>query len=432
MTLLEKDKKYVWHPFTQAKTASSPLPIVRAKDAWLYAEDGKRYLDANSSWWTVLHGHGNEEIATALSQQFKTLDHAIFAGATHPKAVEIAEKIVTALPKGLDKVFFSDNGSTSVEVAIKMTYQYWSNQGIEKKRFLALEGAYHGDTFGAMSVGQRGYFNKPFEHLFFDVDYLPFPTEENYQDVLVQAKRLFSTGEFAGFIFEPIVQGAAGMRIYEASVLDDLIRLAKRNNVLCLADEVMTGFYRTGKLFAIEYLKEKVDIICLSKGLTGGILPLGLTVASQDIFDAFLSDDTAKALLHGHSFTGNALSCATSCASFDLLQKTETKNRIAEIATKQKAFADEMRELPYLKSAKSIGTILSLEIDNAEESSYFSSIRDEAYAFFLSKEILIRPLGNVLFMNPPYCVTNAELDMVYEAIRDFLNLKFGAKKIPLS
>lgn len=421
MSLKEKDQEFVWHPFTQAQIAPSPIPIIKAKDVWLYGEDGKRYLDANSSWWTINHGHGNQYIADAIYKQFLEIDHVIFAGATHPKAIEVAERIVDALPKGFKKVFFSDNGSTSVEVGIKMIYQYWYNLGSTKKRFLALEGAYHGDTFGAMSVGQRGYFNKPFEHLFFDVDYIPFPTEDNFQEVISQCELYFQTGDFAGFIFEPLVQGAAGMRIYKAEWLDALLKLAKKYQVLTIADEVMTGFYRTGTMFAINQLTQTPDIICLSKGVTGGVMPVGLTVASQKIYDAFLSNETAKALLHGHSFTGNPLSCAAICASLDLFEESERMNQINQIVTNHIDFIEKQGKHPALKSAKTAGTILSLEVLESEASSYFSSIREKAYNHFLEDEILLRPLGNVIFFNPPYCIKQEELNKVYASVVNFLD-----------
>lgn len=420
MDLLAKDQEFVWHPFTQVQTAPIPLPIVKAKGAWLYSVDGKKYLDVNSSWWTINHGHGNEYIAGKIHAQFLELDHVIFAGVTHPKAVEVAERIIKILPTGFQKVFFSDNGSTSVEVAIKMVYQYWHNKGIEKKRFLALEGAYHGDTFGAMSVGQRGYFNAPFEHLFFEVDFIPFPTEENFSEVLEKIESLFATESFAGFIFEPLVQGAAGMRIYNAEWLDAFISLAKQYNVLTVADEVMTGFYRTGTFFATHQLKQIPDIICLSKGVTGGVMPIGLTVATQSIFEAFLSNETTKALLHGHSFTGNPLSCAAICASLDLFEDQSTLSAIQKISESHQRFIDIHGNNPVFRSAKFMGTILSLEVEVGEGSSYFSEMRSEAYQFFLENELLIRPLGNVIFINPPYCITSQELDYVYLKVMEFV------------
>ncbi|MGB1104063.1 MAG: adenosylmethionine--8-amino-7-oxononanoate transaminase [Crocinitomicaceae bacterium] len=420
MSLIERDKTYVWHPFTQAQIAPDPIPIKSAKGVWLYAEDGKKYLDANSSWWTIVHGHGNEYIADAIHQQFLEADHLIFAGATHPKAVEVAERIVKVLPCGYQKVFFSDNGSTSVEVAIKMIYQYWHNKGVEKKRFLAMEGAYHGDTFGAMSVGQRGYFNIPFEHLFFDVDYIPFPTEENFREVMEKMESYFKSGDFAGFIVEPLVQGAAGMRIYKPEWLERMFAMAKKYNVKSIADEVMTGFYRTGSFFAIQQITTIPDFVCLSKGVTGGVMPIGLTVTTQEIFDAFLGEDTSTALLHGHSFTANPLSCSAVCASLDLFEQEETQSNIQRIVKSHERFLKKYGADSIFKSAKSMGTILSLEIEIGEESGYFSSIRTEAYSYFMENEILLRPLGNVIFFNPPYCISQEELDFVYEHIMNFL------------
>jgi adenosylmethionine-8-amino-7-oxononanoate aminotransferase len=421
MSLIDRDKAHVWHPFTQAQIAPDPIPIASAKGVWLHTTDNKKYLDANSSWWTIVHGHGKKEIADAIHKQFLTADHLIFAGATHPKAVEVAERIVGVLPNGFQKVFFSDNGSTSVEVGIKMTYQYWHNKGIKKKRFLAMEGAYHGDTFGAMSVGQRGYFNAPFEHLFFDVDFIPFPTEENAEMVLQKMEDLFQTSEFAGFILEPLVQGAAGMRIYRPEWLERMMQLAKKYEVITIADEVMTGFYRTGTFFAIHQIATQPDIVCLSKGVTGGVMPIGLTVTTNEIFNAFLGEATDKALLHGHSFTANPLSCAAVCASLDLFEKKSTKEGINRIISGHKKFIEKHQNHPAFKSIKMMGTILSLEIEIGEESGYFSSIRTEAYQYFLENEILLRPLGNVIFFNPPYCISDEELTYVYKHIIRFLD-----------
>jgi adenosylmethionine-8-amino-7-oxononanoate aminotransferase len=355
-----------------------------------------------------------------IYEQMQVLDHSIFAGSTHPKAVEAAEKIVNNVPGNFAKAFFSDNGSTAVEVGLKMVYQYWFNKGIDKKRFLALEGAYHGDTFGAMSVGQRGYFNKPFEALFFDVDYLPFPTEENIEEVLKQANELMATGEFAGFIFEPLVQGAAGMRIYKAEWLEKLLKIARENEVLTIADEVMTGFYRTGTLFAIGQVNESVDIVAMSKGLTGGVMAMGMTVTTQKVFDAFLSEDIGKAFLHGHSFTANPIACSAVCASMDLLLPVETKMKVESISMRHKEFCNRIKNHSKFRSAKTQGTILSLEIEVGEESSYFSSIRTDAYNYFLEHEILIRPLGNVIYVNPPYCITDEQLDYIHEHILTFV------------
>ncbi|MCB0479287.1 MAG: adenosylmethionine--8-amino-7-oxononanoate transaminase [Crocinitomicaceae bacterium] len=421
MSLLEKDKAFVWHPFTQYQTSGDPIVITKGEKHYLYDEEGNKYIDANSSWWTNVHGHSNPYIAEKVYKQFLTLDHSIFAGATHPTAIEISERLIKLLGRDFQKVFFSDNGSTSTEVALKMAIQFWFNKGEQKRtRILALEGAYHGDTFGAMSVGQRGYFNKPFEHLFFDVDFIPFPTEENKEEVIAQVEKLFGTEEFAGFIFEPLVQGSAGMTMYAPEILDALLAIAKKYQVVTIADEVMTGFGRTGKLFAIDHLELSPDIICLSKGITGGSLPIGITVTSQQMFDTFLSDDTTKALLHGHSYTGNALCCAAVSASLDLFERESTWEVIRIIEKGNKDFVEKVQQHPKVRTARYLGTIMAFEVEQSGKSNYFSSIKEEAIAYFKSKGILLRPLGNVIFLNPPYTITQEDLDHVYKEMLAFL------------
>jgi|TARA_R110000737_G_scaffold224336_3_gene239343 adenosylmethionine-8-amino-7-oxononanoate aminotransferase len=416
----EKRKSNVWPPFTQMKTAKDPLNIVKAHKTILTDSNGKNYIDANSSWWVNVHGHGHPYLAQAIQDQFEKVDHVLLAGATHPKVEELAERIIKILPDHFEKVFFSDDGSTAIEVALKMVFQYWHNKEIPKRRIVALNGAYHGDTFGAMSIGQRGYFNEPFEHLFFDVDYLEFPTKENEKNILDDAKKLFETKEIAGLIVEPLVQGAAGMRMYSVKFLDALVQLAKENDVLVIYDEIMTGWYRTGKFFAMNHGVSKPDIVCLSKGLTGGVLPLGLTVATQEIYDAFLDEKTTKALLHGHSYTGNPLSCAASCASLDLFAQQETKENVARIVKQHADFKSKIERRPELLEVRQQGTIIAFELKTDSESSYFSTIRDRAYYYFIENGILMRPLGNVLFLNPPYCITDDELAYCYKKIEDFL------------
>ncbi len=417
---LQDDHNYVWHPFTQMQTAPAPLAVVKAKDSILFTEDGKQYLDCNSSWWVNIHGHGNEYLKNAISAQFDKIDHVIFAGVTHPKAVELSKRILNFLPDNLSKVFFSDDGSTAVEVALKMVFQYWFNLDKPKHRILALDGAYHGDTFGAMSIGKRDYFNKPFEHLFFDVDFIPFPSFEMEEKCLQEAERLFQTGEFAGLIVEPLVQGSAGMRMYRPEFLEALFQLAKKHEVLIICDEIMTGWGRTGKLFALDYIDSKPDIVCVSKGLTAGILPLGLTIVTEQIYNAFLGPDKIKALLHGHSYTGNPLACAVACANFDLIEKPSFTENIKRIEESHATFAASMKNHPKLSDVRQMGTIVAVEVKIPEGNSYFSDIRDQAYDFFLSQGLLIRPCGNVIFLNPPYCTTNAELEKMYQGIRDFV------------
>jgi len=417
---LDKDKKHVWHPFTQMLTAKDPLHIVRAKDAVLFDSNGKSYIDANSSWWVNVHGHGNEHIGKAISDQFSELDHVIFAGATHPQAIRLAERLTNILPTDLTRVFFSDDGSTAVEVALKMAFQYWSNKKQVKKRVIAMDGAYHGDTFGAMSIGQRGVFNRPFEHFFFDVDFLHFPTDKNDKDLLKDAEKLLKSGEIACLIIEPLVQGSAGMRIYDPSILNQLVELCRKYDALVIFDEVMTGWGRTGKLFAYNHCTVVPDIICVSKGLTGGVLPLGLTIATEGIYEAFLHPETSKALLHGHSFTGSALACAAANASLDLFEEQETWENIERIEQLHNGFRLELSKLENVKHIGVLGTIVRFEIETGEGNTYFSSIRDKAYDYFLEHGCLIRPLGNVIYVNPPYCITDEQLEKVYSVILGFL------------
>ncbi|MDH4474364.1 MAG: adenosylmethionine--8-amino-7-oxononanoate transaminase [Fluviicola sp.] len=417
---LNRDKQVVWHPFTQMLTADEPLLIERAEGALLFDADGITFIDANSSWWVNVHGHGHPHIGKAIADQFTQLDHVIFAGVTHKQAIRLAERVVTILPKQFSKVFFSDDGSTAVEVALKMVFQFWYNQGKTKKRIVALEGGYHGDTFGAMAIGQRGYFNEPFEHFFFDVDFLPFPDKTHETEALAKAQALFETGEVAGIIVEPLVQGSAGMRIYSAEWLDQLIALAHKHDVLVIFDEIMTGWGRTGRLFAMDHCENKPDVVCLSKGLTGGTLPLGLTVATEEIYEAFLHPEKTKALLHGHSYTGNALICAAANASLDIFEQDETWANIERIETAHHHFLKELVQLPNVIDAAVCGTILRFEIQTGEGNTYFSDIRDKAYRYFLENGCLIRPLGNVVFVNPPYCITETELRKVYDVLLGFL------------
>lgn len=418
-TALKADQDYVWHPFTQMQTAPEPLHIVRALGTKLFDSDGKSYIDANSSWWVNVHGHGHPHLAAALSEQFQRVDHIIFAGATHDPAIRLAKRVVELLPADLEKVFFSDDGSTAIEVALKMAFQYWHNQQEDRKRVIALEGAYHGDTFGAMSVGARDVFNKPFEPFFFDVDFLEFPTTKNAHAILHQAEDLLKTGEVAALIIEPLIQGSAGMRMYPSAFLDQLVSLCKKYGALVIFDEVMTGWGRTGRMFALNYLKQVPDMVCLSKGLTGGVLPLGLTVTTQKIYDAFLHDETAKAFLHGHSFTGSALACAAANASLDLFEEPDTWEAIERIEEQHLVFAQRLKKLDKVSGIGVCGTILRFEI-NADDSGYFSGKRDLIYQHMLDNGVLMRPLGNVLFINPPYCITDEELNTIYFVIDSLL------------
>lgn len=419
MSLQEKDTKYIWHPFTQMQNAQDILPVVKAEGLYLYTEDGKKIMDAVSSWWTNIHGHSHPYIGKAVAEQFNTLEHVIFAGFTHPKAIELAERIIGKLPF-LDKVFFSDNGSTAVEVAIKMAFQYWHNKNKPKTKIIAFKDAYHGDTFGAMSVGGRNGFNQPFNPFLFDVEFIDVPTKRNEEITLQQLTNLVEKQDVAAFIFEPLVQGSVGMIMYQPEILEKLLQVCKTNQVLTIADEVMTGFGRTGKWFATDYITTKPDLVCLSKGLTGGAMPLGLTVCTNEIYNAFLSNDHSKTFFHGHSFTGNPLACAAACASLDLMEKVETWKQIEMIENNHEQFQKKIRSNSKIKEVRQTGTILALEFVTKDSSSYFNTLRDELYNFFLGKGILLRPLGNTLYILPPYCVLESELKMIYQHIEEFL------------
>jgi adenosylmethionine---8-amino-7-oxononanoate aminotransferase len=414
------DSKNIWHPFTPLTGADDPVFIESAEGVFLKTIDGRKIIDAISSWWVNIHGHSNPFIADAISQQARKLEHVIFAGFTHEPAIRLSEKLLKILPKNQSRIFFSDNGSTAVEVGLKMAIQYWYNQRIEKKKIIAIEGAYHGDTFGSMSVGDRGLFTKPFSPFLFDVDFIEFPTEENADRVLASFQALLDSGSVAAFIYEPLVQAAAGMRMYSRPLLDELILRASKNDVICIADEVFTGFCRTGKMFASDHLQNQPDIIALSKGLTGGTLPLGVTACSEKIVQAFQSDSLAKTFFHGHSFTANPLSCAAANCSIDMLLNTDCQSRIRNIAWKQEEFIQSLQSLERVSDARNLGTIAAVELKTESKTSYTNEIRRKIYKHFLDRDILLRPLGNVLYILPPYIITDEQLDRIYNEVITFL------------
>lgn len=420
-TLAERDRAVIWHPFTQMQTAPLPIPIVRGEGSVLYGTDGREYLDMVSSWWVNLHGHAHPYIAQRVSEQLTTLEHVIFADFTHQPAIELAERLLKILPQNQARVFYSDNGSTAVEVALKMAFQYWHNLGKPRRKVVALENAYHGDTFGAMAVGGRSAFTAPFVPFLFDVDYLPTPVVGQETDVLTLAETLF-TDDVAAFIAEPLVQGAGGMIMYEPDILDQLIQLARRNGILIVADEVMTGFGRTGRLFASDYLQAKPDLMCLSKGLTGGTMALGVTTCTQAIYDAFLSDDKHKTLFHGHSFTANPLACAAALASMDLLLLVETQLNIQRIAEHHAKFVERLTNQANVSTIRQRGTLLAFDLNAGEQTSYFNSIRDVAYTFLLERGVLMRPLGNTLYLMPPYCTTDEQLLYSYHQVEELIKI----------
>lgn len=420
MNLSERDRNLIWHPFTQQQTASLNIAIVRGNGVLLYDENGNEYIDAVSSWWTNLFGHSNPQIAEAIKKQVNVLEHVIFAGFTHQPAVELSEKLLKLLPENQSKVFFSDNGSTCVEVAIKMAIQYWYNQQIEKTTIIAFKNAYHGDTFGAMSVGARGVFNKPFEPYLFHVEFIDLPTDENFNQVLVEFERIIQTQKVAAFIFEPLIQGSAGMLMYKAEYLDKLIETARQYEVICIADEVMTGFGRTGKVFATDYLQHKPDIYCLSKGITGGFLPLGITTCTLRIYEAFLSSDKLKTFFHGHSYTGNPIVCAAANASLELMNDAQLM--INDLVEWQTEFLFKLNENSKIKNVRQTGTVVAFDVKTNENANYFNNLRDFLYEQFIKQGVLLRPLGNTVYILPPYIITKQQLQKVYMVVDDVLHL----------
>lgn len=415
MDLVERDLNTIWHPYTQMKTAAKPIPIIKGEGVYLYTEDARKLIDAVSSWWVNIHGHSHPYIAQKAYEQLQTLEHVIFAGFTHPQAVQLAENLLSILPTTQQKIFYSDNGSTAVEVALKMCLQYWFNKGEKRQKILAFKNAYHGDTFGAMAVSGRSAWTAPFDKLLFDVEFIDLPNKENIPLLKSQITNLKS--ELACFIYEPLIQGSGGMLMYNAEDLDEILQHCADENILTIADEVMTGFGRTGKLFATDYTHVKPDIMCFSKGLTGGTMALGITSCTQEIYNQFLSDDKLKTLFHGHSFTANPLACAVANASFDLLMRSETINNIERIKAKHQVFKKEVENHHKLKDVRQIGTIIALEW-NMDDTSYFHSIRDILYHFFLDRDLLLRPLGNIIYIMPPYCISDEDLDYIYTQIKE--------------
>lgn len=426
--LLHQDQNYIWHPFTPFTDQARVLPVKKAKGSYLYLENNDKILDIIASWWVNLHGHAQPEIAQAIYEQAQKLEQVIFAGFTHEPAIKLSEILINKLvqSKEFGKVFFSDNGSTAVEVGIKMALQYFFNQNKNQKlKIIAFEGAYHGDTFGAMSVGGRTPFNAAFNSLLFKVEFIPIPTKENINALLSTFETLTDDADCAAFIFEPLVQGANGMQVYEAQYLDLLLEIAQKKEIICIADEVMTGFGRTGKLLASHYLKNMPDIICLSKGITGGFLPLGATLCKEKIASAFYSADLYKTFFHGHSYTANPLACVAACKSFEILERESTQKQIEAISKAHIKFVEKLEKSTYfnttIKKLRCLGTILAIEVNTSEDYSYFNEHRKLIYDFFLERKILMRPLGNVLYLLPPYSTTIEDLHYVYAQIEAFLH-----------
>jgi adenosylmethionine---8-amino-7-oxononanoate aminotransferase len=416
-SLSERDIKVIWHPYTQHQTSEPPIPIVKGEGTLLFDEQGNTYIDAISSWWVNLHGHANPYIAEKIHQQALLLEQVIFTRFTHEPAVRLAERLLNLLPGNLSKIFYSDNGSTAVEVALKMAIQFWHNKGKpEKNKILAFEHAYHGDTFGAMSVSGRGLFTDAFRDLLFETICIETPNETN-ADQIKSIIRSYQ-GTIAAFIYEPLLQAAGGMRMYGTDEMSSLLDFMHRNDILCIADEVLTGFGRTGPLFASELLKPAADLICLSKGLTGGTLALGVTACSQHLFDAFLSEDGTKTFFHGHSFTANPLACTAGLASLDLLQEKKCGDQINAIRMQHEQFVKNdlsKKNQDLFRNIRIMGTILAFEINTGKDE-YINGVGISIMQQALAQGIYLRPLGNTVYIMPPYCITEEQLRKVYQFI----------------
>ncbi|HEX7790247.1 MAG TPA: adenosylmethionine--8-amino-7-oxononanoate transaminase [Afipia sp.] len=389
--------------------------IAKGEGAWLEAADGHRIFDAISSWWVVTHGHRHPHIVQAIKDQIDLLDQVIFAGFTHEPAEKLARHLVAITPPELEYVFFSDSGSTSVEVALKMALGFWQNRGIKRTRILALEGAYHGDTIGGMSVGERGVFNAPYDPLLFDVVRIPFPAAGCEEATLDALKLACKRGDVAALIVEPLVLGAGGMLIYPPAVLAEMKRVCEMHDVLFIADEVMTGWGRTGTLFACEQAGIAPDIACYSKGLTGGSVPLAVTLCRADIFDAHYSTDRSKTFFHSSSYTANPVACAAALANLEVWQREPVMERIGSLATLHKDRLARFRDDRRFSGVRQIGTIAALDIV-AKDAGYLADIGPRLYRGFLARGLLVRPLGNTVYIMPPYCSTANDLDLVYDAI----------------
>ena len=435
--LLDRDRRHLWHPYTQMQTAPPPLPIVSASGVYLFTEDGRRILDGISSWWVNIHGHAHPVLNAALAAQAARLEHVMFAGCTHPPAVDLAERLIALLPSGITRVFYSDNGSTAVEVAVKLTLQYWINRSEPRRRtIVALTHAYHGDTVGAMSVSEDSVFTRAFTPLLFRVERAQAPycyrcplglerrscRIDCLSDLEQTLVRLADTA--AAVIVEPMLQGAGGMIVWPREFLAGVRRLCDRFGVLLIADEVLTGFGRTGRMFACEHAQVTPDIICLSKALTAGYLPLGATCTTEAVYDAFLSDDRSRTFFHGHSFTANPLACACALASLELFERDDTLARVRRLEAQLQSGLAPLRDLPLVGDVRVIGGVAALELvsDRVMKSAggYLDELGPRLAAAFLGRGLLLRPLGNVLYFMPPYVITEEETAWALEQITDVL------------
>lgn len=419
MSLAERDKKYLWHPLTQHKTHPVTLAIKKASNCTLEDYNGKTYIDAIASWYTCMYGHCNPKIISAVQKQMETLDQIIFSGFTHAPAIELSEALIEILPSNQRKLFFSDNGSTTIEIGIKMALQYHFNLGNKKDTLIAFDNGFHGDTFGAMSVSGLSVYNGPFEDFSLKVVRIPTPNKKNIDSILKELSNLTSIHNIAAFVYEPLVQGAAGMKMHCENGLNALIKYCNSNQIITIADEVMTGFGKTGKNFASDYMENKPEIMCLSKALTAGLLPMGITSCSEKIYSAFYSDDLSKGFFHGHTYSANPLACIAALTGIELLTSKEIQDQIKFISKSHLKFTEALKIKAIVKEVRCKGVILALDL-NIEINRY-GNLRDELYRKFLELGVYLRPLGNTIYILPPYTISNNELKKVYQAIENVID-----------
>lgn len=424
--ILDKDLRYVWHPFTQHATEADPVVIKSAKGASLYDEQGNEMLDMISSWWTCIHGHAHPALNKALTAQAEALPHVMFSGFTHKPAADLSEKLAQLLPGDLNRTFFSDNGSTSVEIALKIAYQYWKNKGEEARtKFLAFDGGYHGETLGAMSVGRGCGFFKMFEDLMCSIEAVPYAQtwdgddgiETREQEAIAALKNKLAEHkhELAAMIVEPLMQGAGGVRLCRPEFMKQVVELVQGAGVLVIFDEVAVGFGRSGSMFACDKIGAVPDMVCLSKGLTAGYLPMAVTVATDRIFERFLDQDPAKMFMHSHTFCGNPLACAVAIKSLELFDEENTLSRIAHIETRHRAQLPHLHAHPAAAQPRVMGPILAFNLAHQSEG-FKSDISIYLRDWFWERGLNIRPIGNVVYLMPPYCITDDQLDRAYAGV----------------
>lgn len=420
MNLTQRDKKHLWHPLTQHQLYPDSIAIVKAKGCVLTDENGNEYIDAISSWYTSMYGHCNDYIIEKTYAQMQTLDQIMFSDFTHEPAVRLSELLVDMLPEGQNRIFFNDNGSTAVEASIKMALQYYFNKGEKRSTFIAFENGFHGDTFGAMSVSGLSVYNGPFEDFLIEVQRIPTPNGENQDTIIDALKHICLNHNVAGFIYEPIIQGASGMRIHDIKGLNTILKFCKDNAILTIADEVMTGFGKTGKYFASDYIDTKPDIICLSKALTAGLIPMAITSCTEAVYKAFLSDDIAKGFFHCHTYSANPIACATAIAGLELLQSDAIQNNIKQILKAHETFSQRVKQHPKVKSTRHIGVIFALDLD--VKTNRYGDLRNRLLQFFMAKGVFLRPLGSTIYIQVPYIIKNEELQKIYTVIEEALEI----------